>query len=110
MSIEDLLDNGYWSEREGREAVELWRASGESVSEFCARTGLRRRRLTYWAQRLESTSTSGALALAPVTVLSAPRVGALAIELRSGRTIHLEGAVDDELLARVITVAERAGC
>ena len=110
MSIEDLLDNGYWSECEGRMAVELWRASGESLSGFCARTGLRRTRLTYWARRLEAAGASSALALAPITVLPVRRVGALAIELRSGRTIHLEGDVDDELLARVIVVAERAGC
>lgn len=50
------------------------------------------------------------LALAPVTVLAPVRAGGLAIELRSGRTVRVEGDVDEEILARVIVVAERAGC
>jgi len=112
MSMKDLLAKQYWSEREGRAAVALWRQSGLSPSKFCARTGLRHARLTYWSRRIAGATgrTGTAITLVPVTVVPARRGGSIAIELLSGRTIRIEDDVDDALLARVIAVAEQAGC
>ena len=111
MDIEDLKRSSYWSEREGRRAIELWRASGLPLIEFAARTGLRRQRLEYWRKRVSSSSPTAAataLALAPVTVLPRMSPSAITIELRSGRAVRLEGDFDDDVLERVIAIAERA--
>jgi hypothetical protein len=110
MSIEELRASRYWSEEEGRHAVALWRKSGEPLAAFASRTGLRRARLRYWADRCDAATSTG-IVLAPVTVLPASRAASpITIELLSGRAIKISGDVDDGLLARVIEVAERAGC
>lgn len=111
MEIEDLKRSSYWSEGEGRCAIELWRSSGLTLGEFATQTGLRRNRLDYWRERLSQaapSSTSTALAIAPVTVVQRRAPSAITVELRSGRTVRLEGDFDDDVLERVIAIAERA--
>lgn len=105
MGIEELRASAYWTEREGRAAVALWRRSGEPMASWARRTGLSGSRLSYWARRSAGAGTG--IALAPVTVVATP-TGALVIELRSGRAVRVEGAFDDDTLARVIAIAERA--
>lgn len=108
MEIEDLKRSSYWSEPEGRRAIELWSASGLTLLEFAARTGLRRQRLEYWRKRVSSSSPAAAataLALAPVTVLPRISPSAITVELRSGRAVRLEGDFADDLLERVIPCA-----
>lgn len=116
MGIEELRACAYWTEREGRAAVALWRKSGMPLGTWARSVGLTVSRVAYWrglgSRRPAPTTSAAALAvtLTPVTVVgSAPR-GLLTIELRSGRAIKVEGDVDDAVLARVITVAERAPC
>ncbi len=104
MDIEELRASAYWTEREGRVAVALWRRSGEPMASWARRTGLSRSRLSYWVRRSAGT---GSIALAPVTVVASP-IRALVIELRSGRAVRVEGAFDDDTLARVIAIAERS--
>jgi hypothetical protein len=107
MGIEELRASGYWTEREGRAAVALWKRSGETLATWARSNGLSRTRLSYWTSRLEQRSPS--LTLAPVAVLAASAArGALTIELRSGRAVRVEGEFDDAALARVIAIAERA--
>lgn len=108
MGIEELRASAYWTEREGRAAIALWKRSGESLARWARSSGLSRSRIAYWAERLGGAPpSSSAITLAPVTVISAPR-GALTIELRSGRAVRVEGDFDDATLARVIGIAERA--
>ena len=107
MSIERLRASKYWSKGDGLRAVELWRASGESLTAFTRRTGLRRTRVAYWASR---SSSPTAFALATVTVAPPRRASGITIELRSGRAIRVEGDFDDALLERAIIAAERAAC
>ena len=107
MDIEDLRACAYWTEREGRAALSLWRRSGLSLTKFTHRERLSRTRLAYWRSRLRSASSPPTLTLAPVTVIASRR-GVIVIELLSGRVVRVEGDVDDAVLARVIAVAERA--
>lgn len=116
MGIEELRACEYWTEREGRAAVELWRRSGMPLQTWARSVGLTASRVAYWrglgSRRPAGTTTAAALAvtLAPVTVVGSVPRGVLTIELRSGRAIKVEGDVDDTVLARVITIAERAPC
>ena len=109
MDIEALRARVYWSEADGRRVVELWQASGQSLAVFCKESGIRRTRIAYWVSRVSSAT---ALTLATVTVAAphATRASsrAIAIELRSGRVIRIEGDFDDAQLERAIVVAERA--
>lgn len=109
MGIDELRASTYWTEREGRAALALWRRSGEALATFARGAGLSRTRLSYWRDRLgeDRARSTSAITLAPVTVL-APRGGTLTIELRSGRAVRIEGDIDDATLARVIAIAERA--
>lgn len=111
MEIEELKRSAYWSEREGQRAIELWRASGVSLAEFAARTGLHPKRLEYWRKRTFSAALAApasASTLAAVTVLPRIASSAITIELRSGRAVRVEGDFADEVLERVIAIAERA--
>jgi len=112
MGIDDLRHSRYWTKREGRAALSLWRASGEPLATFAHGAGLSRTRLEYWAKQLGTRRPSAAIdvKLAPVTIVAPAPRGAITIELRSGRVVRIEGDVDDALLARVIVIAERAGC
>ncbi len=110
MGIEELRSIGYWTEREGRAAVALWRRSGEPLGSYARRVGLSRTRLTYWSGRLDTESAVPTITLAPVRVIASPARGAITIELRSGRSVRVEGEFDDATLARVIVIADRAGC
>jgi hypothetical protein len=110
MEIEELKRSAYWSEREGQRAIELWRASGVSLAEFAARTGLHPKRLEYWRKRTSAAlaAPASASALMEVTVLPRIASSAITIELRSGRAVRVEGDFADEVLERVIAIAERA--
>lgn len=107
MDIEELRACGYWGEREGLAAVELWRRSGQPLATWARAVGLARTRLDRWVRRAGARPRSSAMTLASVTVVSSPSRGALTIELRTGRAVRIEGDFDDAVLARVIAVAER---
>jgi len=117
MDIETLRACEYWTEREGRAAVALWRKSGMAPGPWARSVGLSASRLAYWRKRAErrsearsSTAAALAITLAPVSVVEATSRGAITIELRSGRAIRIEGDFDDATLTRVIAIAERAPC
>ncbi len=111
MQIEKLASVVYWSEKEGRLAVDAWRRSGLTKGAFEERHGIGAQRIRYWSKRMpESTATRTEIALAPVTVIASP-VSEMALELRSsGHIVRLRGDVDEDQLARVIRAAEGSGC
>jgi hypothetical protein len=107
MDIDQLRETPYWTDREGRAAVALWRRSGEPLASWARSVGLARTRLAYWVQRIGARPVGSSIALAPVAVMSAAPRSSLTVELRSGRAVRIDGDVDDLVLARVIAVAER---
>ncbi len=123
MGIEELRACEYWTAREGRAAVGLWRKSGLPLRTWARAVDLRASRVAYWHKRLgaprrrpstpesATSATALALTLAPVAVLGTERPrGRLTLELRSGRAIRIEGELDEATLARVIAIAEHAPC
>ncbi len=117
MDIEALRACEYWTEREGRAALALWRRSKMELAPWARSVGLSASRLSYWRKRSESPSSERsatadaiAITLAPVTVLAATSRGTITLELRSGRAVRIEGDFDDATLTRVIAIAERAPC
>jgi transposase-like protein len=84
---------GYWSEKEGRRAVEAWRRSGESSSAFARRHGIRAKRLKWWSERLAPAAPSPTVSFVPATVVE-PEHDELAVVIRipSGIAIEIASA------------------
>src|SRR5688572_27207132 len=92
--------SSYWSENEGRRVVEAWRRSGETVSAFARRHGLRGKRVMYWSQRFATSAAAPApprLTFVPAAVTSA-EVGAV-IRATNGVVIELTGATPEQIAA-----------
>jgi hypothetical protein len=60
----------YWQAEDARVVVEAWKESGEGLTVFAGRHGIKPRRLSQWATRLESSSEE--IAFHPVQVVEAP--------------------------------------
>jgi hypothetical protein len=74
-----------WTEREAREVLAAWEATGESGPAFGRRFGIVPQRLWWWRSRLSSTTSS----FVPVEVR---RAAEAAIVVTSERGLRIEGA------------------
>ncbi|WEQ50578.1 transposase (plasmid) [Komagataeibacter oboediens] len=105
-----------WPDERKLEILAEVGVDGASVSDVARRHGLTRQHLYQWRtsfrQRLSSPDQS--VAFVPVASVNAPAVTSgddtdeLAIVLRNGRCIRVTGHPAEELLARVIRIAETA--
>jgi hypothetical protein len=89
--------SSYWSEDEGRRAVEAWRRSGESATAFARRHGLRARRLVWWSKRLVATAAPASVSFAPAVVVNRDVVAV--IRMPSGIAIELASATPAQIAA-----------
>lgn len=114
-------------EREGfwRGHVSAWERSGESVRGYCRTRGLSEGGFHFWKRKLKGHEELGVLrgsvpalasakppaqaAFAEVRVTAAHEAS-IEIVLSGTRRVHVHPGVDEETLARVIAVLERAGC
>ena len=101
-------------ERFWREHVSAWERSGESVRGYCQARGLSEGGFHFWKRKLKRHEELGVLrgsvpAFAEVRV-SAAHVAAFVSVVSGSRRVHVHPGVDEETLARVIAVLERAGC
>lgn len=110
------------SKREERQVwearVAAWQASGLSVRRFSDREGLVYRTMARWLHRVGTApkrgrpllAVSGAVArVVPIEVQRAPmRVAPMEIRVQGGRVIAVTGEFDDDRLARLIGIVERA--
>jgi hypothetical protein len=115
----------YWREAEARQVMQAWEQSGQDLSAFAARHGLKAARLARWASRLGKGAvrgrkrvSAGAAALKlrfhPVALIgTTPAVETSAIEvvLLDGRRVRVPSGVASEDLDRVLRVLEgRSRC
>jgi hypothetical protein len=115
----------YWREAEARQVIRAWEQSGQDLSGFAARHGLKAARLARWASRLGKRAvgrrgriSAGAAPLKlrfhPVALIgSAPAVETSAIEvvLLDGRRVRVPSGVASEDLGCVLRVLEgRSRC
>ncbi len=99
-----------WCEDDARVIVESWRQSGESLTQFARRYGLRGERLGRWASRLEKPERNG-LSFHRVHLVEAQadrRQGREPIEigLTAGRSIRVPPGFAAEDLQQVLRVLE----
>lgn len=98
----------YWSEVEGRRVVQAWRRSGETVTAFARRHGLRAKRVEYWRGRLAGAGDARPrperVAFVPATVVAADELVAV-IRAPNGVTIELAHATPSQIAAVAAAVA-----
>ena len=88
--------SSYWSENEGRRAVEAWRQSGETGTAFARRHGIRAKRLVWWSERLAATASPTSVSFVPAVVST--EVVAV-IRTPSGVAIELASATPAQIAA-----------
>jgi hypothetical protein len=99
-----------WREADARVVVGAWRRSGESLSQFAGRYGLRGERISRWVSRIEKPESSGPSFHQVRLVEAQDRWddGGERIEvvLTDGRTVRLPHGFAAEDLHKVLRVLE----
>lgn len=112
----------YWREADARPVVRAWRASGEALSTFAARHGLKAARLARWAGRLgrrgverrqprRAEAEPLKLRFHPVELVgnaTALETRSIEVVLLDGRRVRVPSGFASEDLERVLRVMEGA--
>ena len=100
-------------ERQWRQRISQWQASGISVREFCARNGLATASFYHWRRVLERRATERP-AFVPVQVVAdtpPSQASALELVLADGRAVRIAAGFDAPTLRRLLAVLEgEASC
>lgn len=100
-----------WSERDARQVLASWQASGLNLGAWCRREGIGYERVRRWRQQLEAPPRRGRKAprVLPVDVVDASPVGGLQdfeLELPDGVRVRVPASFDESSLARVLRAIE----
>lgn len=116
----------YWREAEARQVIQAWEESGQALSRFATRHGLKAARLARWASRLGKGSAGRRgrvsawpaplkLRFHPVKLVGSATAlettGAIEVVLLDGRRVRVPAGVASEDLDCVLRVLEgRSRC
>jgi len=105
--LREVARRGYWRAAEGQVMVEAWRRSGEPLGKFARRHGVDRRRVAWWALRLEEREPRP-VRFHPVRLAGGRRNdgGAIELELGSVWRVRLPQGFEAEELRRLLAVLE----
>ena len=98
-------------ERQWRQRISQWQASGLSVREFCARNGLATASFYHWRRVLERRAPERP-AFVPVQVVAdtpPSQASALELVLADGRALRVAPGFDATTLRRLLAVLEGEG-
>ncbi len=97
-------------------AIEIWQASGMSVSKFCQAEGLSANSFYIWRNKLAQADTSGPgkqkkLSPSAFIEVTIPKNNPAALELvlSSGSTLRISSGADSATLNDVISVLQQVG-
>ena len=99
-------------ERQWRQWITEWRASGLSVRAFCGRRGLATPSFYHWRRVLERRAAEK-VAFVPVQVVAdrvPDRASALEVVLTEGRTVRVAPGFDAATLRQLLAVLEGRPC
>lgn len=117
-AVEGAARRKYWRAAEAAVVVEAWRRSGETLSAFAARYGIRRQRLSRWAAELgEPQRPEEPVIFHPVRLVAGKRSGgwdseSIEIVTAGGYRVRVSAgfaAADLERVLRALQVVG-AGC
>jgi hypothetical protein len=117
------LQGDYWRADSAELIVAAWEQSGESLTAFARRHGVRPNRLARWRDRLRKTPEPARLRFHPVKVRETPVDGiarsvpavaeggsGLKLVLRGGRRIVIGRGFDAAVLVELMRVLESGPC
>jgi hypothetical protein len=111
-SVAEVAARRYWRERDARVVVEAWRNSGESVAAFARRHHVERRRVAWWAGRIEG-SAPAPVRFHPVRLAKPDDGGGAPIEIHfgGGQRVRVFPGFQTDDLRRVVAVLDgRRSC
>lgn len=95
----------YWLEH-----VTRWESSGQSIMGYCSAHELSEKSFHYWKKMVKHSAASSEgtrLSFAELQLV-APQQAAIEIALGEGRRVQVHPGFDEDTLARVLAVLERA--
>jgi len=109
-AISRITERQRWRADDGRVVVEAWLRSGESLSEFAGRHGLRGERISRWASRIQNRERKGS-SFHQVRVVEAPDRchpdEKIEVLLPDGRAVRVPHGFVPEELQKVLRVLEQ---
>jgi transposase-like protein len=108
--VERIAERQRWRADDARVMVEAWLRSGESVSDFARRHGLRGERISRWASRIQKREKDG-LSFHHVRVVESQgrshlSDGKIEVFLADGRSVRVPHGFAPEELQKVLQVLE----
>ena len=102
-----------WSESDAQAFFEAHAQSGRSLAKFAAERGVTHSKAYQWQQKLRSIADSGNAGFVAVRLTGHPSAAAtydaaIEIALNNGRVVRVRGDVDENVLRRVLAIAEGA--
>jgi len=108
-AIRRIAKRQRWRADDGKVVVEAWLRSGESLSDFAGRHGLRGERISRWASRIDKRDRNG-LSFHQVRVVEAQdrshRGEKIEVLLTDGRSVRVPDGFAPEELQKVLRVLE----
>lgn len=109
-AILKIAERQRWRADDARVVVEAWLRSGESVSEFAGRHGLRGERISRWASRIQNRERKGVRFHHVRVVEAADRSHPdekIEVLLPDGRSVRVPDGFAPEELQKVLRVLEQ---
>jgi hypothetical protein len=109
--LKALAANRYWSEAEGRAALDALSSSGLSMAAFSRETGITARRLAWWRRRT-AIEPAGKIEFVPVEVARPARAasdGVMEVAIGDVR-IRVGPGFEADALRRLLAVVAEPAC
>ena len=109
--IKRIAEHQRWRAEDARIVVEAWLSSGESVSDFAMRHGLRGERISRWASRIQKRERDVLRFHQVRLVESQDRShpdGKIEVFLTDGRSVRVADGFAPEELQKVLRVLEES--
>ena len=101
----------HWTETEAAAVLDDFAAAGLTPAEFCTQRGISRGRLTYWRERLSTSSAIATPAFVAVSLPTHARADAHIEITRHGVVLRVREDIDVAHLARLVAaLAGTAPC
>ena len=108
--LREVSSRQRWRAEDGRAVVEAWQRSGETLSEFSGRLGLRGERISRWSSKIEKSEQRRGVSFHRVRVVGARERfhGSEKIEvwLQDGRCVRVPDGFAASELRKVLRVLE----
>jgi hypothetical protein len=108
--LKEVAARQRWREEDARVVVETWQRSGETLSEYAGRLGLRGERISRWWSKMEKSEERTGVSFHRVRVAGARdrfhEAGKIEVLLQDGRCVRVPDGFSPAELQKVLRVLE----